>query len=93
MSIPSIKTLNKQRHITKLHEESIFDVILKKCVNEINTTHRHTKKTWVLFNVPRIVLEEIDYSADECVYYLINKFKTFCILHARLMKLSCYIPN
>jgi hypothetical protein len=73
--IPLIHTLKKEKHFTKMQEESIFEIVLKKCIEEINTTHKFSKQTYIIFNVPKIIIEYLNYNQSECLYYLVKQFK------------------
>jgi hypothetical protein len=73
--IPSIKSLKKKKILKEKEDHTIFDIVLNKCIEKINYIDTYTKKTFLVFEVPTIMIGQINYNASECVLYLINKFR------------------
>jgi hypothetical protein len=73
--IPSIKSLKKERILKDNKEQDDFKIVLKKCIEAIDYTHKYTKKTYCIFDVPEILIDIPNYNPKSCMLYIINAFK------------------
>lgn len=71
--IPSIDALHREKSIKENKEMSVFTIVLNKCIEKIIYTNRHTAKTFVLFEVPQILIGYPAYDKKLCIMFLIQK--------------------
>lgn len=71
--IPSIKSLQEERYIKENSKEQIFNIVLNKCIEKIIYTNRQTDKTFVIFEVPKILIGYPSYDMKSCILFIINK--------------------
>lgn len=69
--IPSIESLIKEKNIKDNSKQEIFNIVLKKCIDKIIYTNRHTDKTFVIFEVPKILIGYPSYDINSCIRFLI----------------------
>lgn len=72
-AIPSITALHKEKSIKENSKENIFSIVLNKCVEKIIYTNRHTSQTYIIFEVPKILIGYPNYDMKSCILFLINK--------------------
>lgn len=73
INIPSIGFLQKEKSIKENSKMDIFNVVLNKCIEKIVYTNRHTDKTFVIFEVPKILIGYPMYDMRSCILFLIQK--------------------
>lgn len=71
--IPSIRSLQEEKNNKENSKEQIFNVVLNKCIEKIVYTNRHTDKTFVIFEVPKILIGYPSYDMKSCILFIINK--------------------
>lgn len=71
--IPSIKSLQEEKYVKENSKEQIFMIVLNKCIEKIVYTNRHTDKTFVIFEVPKILIGYPSYDMKSCILFIINK--------------------
>lgn len=71
--IPSIKTLQEEKNVKENSKEQIFNIVLNKCIEKIVYTNRHTDKTFVIFEVPKLLIGYPSYDMKSCILFIINK--------------------
>jgi len=71
--IPSIDSLHKEKLVKDNSKIEIFTTVLNKCVEKIIYTNRHTDQTFVIFDVPQILIGYPSYDLKMCILFLINK--------------------
>lgn len=71
--IPSIDALHKEKTVKENSKFEIFSIVLNKCVEKIVYTNRHTDKTFVIFEVPQILIGYPSYDMRLCILYIINR--------------------
>jgi hypothetical protein len=69
--IPSIESLIQEKNIKDNSKQEIFNIVLKKCIDKIIYTNRHTDKTFVIFEVPKILIGYPSYDINSCIRFLI----------------------
>lgn len=72
--IPSINNLNKEKTTKTKSKLDIFRIVLNKCVEKIVYANRHTDKTFVIFEVPSILIGYPMYDMQACILYLKQQF-------------------
>lgn len=72
-NIPSILSLQKEKTIKENSKLDIFNIVLNKCIEKIVYTNRHTDKTFVIFEVPKILIGYPMYDMRSCILFLINR--------------------
>lgn len=72
-NIPSIDFLQKEKSVKENSKIDIFNVVLNKCIEKIVYTNRHTDKTFVIFEVPKILIGYPMYDMRSCILFLINR--------------------
>ena len=75
MEIPSIKSLKRGITIKDLEDQKLFDIVLNKCIEQIQNTTKYSKKTFCIFNVPNILIGQLNYNPRDCVLYITKEFK------------------
>lgn len=72
-NIPTIDSLQKEKTIKQNSKLDIFNIVLNKCIEKIVYTNRHTDKTFVIFEVPKILIGYPMYDMRSCILFLINR--------------------
>ena len=73
MDIPSINSLHDEKNLKNKSRLDMFGVVLNKCVEKIIYTNRHTDKTFVIFEVPRILIGNPLYDMKSCIIFLMQQ--------------------
>lgn len=73
--IPEIKTLYKEKINKDNSKKNLFNIVLNKCIEKIIYTNKHTDKTFIIFEVPHILIGTPSYDKNACVVFLINELK------------------
>lgn len=68
--IPSLQSLEDERTLKIQMKENIFNIVLSKCVEKIVYTNRHSDKTYILFEVPKIIIGHPSYDLKSCLMFL-----------------------
>ena len=71
--IPSIHSLHAEKNIKEVVKNEIYTVVLNKCIEKVLYTNRHTDKTFVYFEVPKILIGYPLYDMKSCILFLINR--------------------
>jgi hypothetical protein len=72
-SIPSISSLHDEKNTKEKTRNDMFTMVLNKCIEKIIYTNRHTDKTFVIFEVPRILIGFPSYDMNSCIVFLLQK--------------------
>jgi hypothetical protein len=72
-NIPSITSLHQERVVKQNSKIDIFNIVLNKCIEKIVYTNRHTDKTFIIFEVPKILIGYPGYDMKSCILFLINR--------------------
>lgn len=70
--IPSIRSLHEEKHIKTLTTNDIYKTVLNKCIEKIIYTNKHTDKTFVIFEVPKLLIGHSNYNMKSCIHFIIN---------------------
>lgn len=73
MEIPSVSSLNKERDRKLINTNDIYKIVLNKCVEKIVYTNKHTDKSFIIFEVPKILIGYTNYDLISCTIYIINE--------------------
>lgn len=71
-TIPSITSLHKEKNVKEKSKGELFTIVLNKCIEKILYTNRHTDKTYVIFEVPKIMIGYPFYDMKMCILFLIK---------------------
>lgn len=72
-NIPSVDSLNNEKVTKEQSKNKIFQSVLNKCVEKIIYTNRYTDKTFVIFEVPKVLVGYPTYDYTTCILYIINQ--------------------
>lgn len=72
-NIPSINSLHKEKFIKETSKIDIYNIVINKCVEKIVYTNRHTDKTYIIFEIPKILIGYPNYDMKSCILFVINK--------------------
>jgi hypothetical protein len=72
-NIPTIDSLHKERTSKEKSKYDIMNIVLNKCVEKIVYTNRHTDKTYVIFEVPKILIGYPMYDMKSCILFIIQQ--------------------
>lgn len=72
-NLPSINTLHKEKAQKELSRHELYKLVLSKCAEKITYTNRHTDKTFVIFEVPKLLIGFPNYDFKSCILYLMNR--------------------
>lgn len=73
--IPSISSLHEEKDIKEKSKKDMYNIVLNKCVEKILQTNRQTDKTFVIFEVPSILIGYPFYDMQSCTLFLIEQLK------------------
>jgi len=71
--IPTIQALQQEKSTKDNLKNDIFTIVLNKCVEKIVYTNRHTDKTFVIFEVPKILIGQPSYDMNSCILFIMNQ--------------------
>lgn len=73
IKIPSVIKLQEERDEKTKSKNNVFKVILNKCIEKITYTNRYTDKTFIIFEVPKVLIGYPSYDMHACISYIISK--------------------
>lgn len=71
--IPSVSKLHEERDEKIKSKNNVFKVILNKCVEKIVYTNRYTDKTFIIFEIPKVLIGYPGYDMNSCISYMITR--------------------
>lgn len=71
--VPSLLTLHFEKNMKTNINNSIYNIILKKCCEKIKYEN-NIGKTYVIFEVPSLLPDYPNYNIQECILYLNDVF-------------------
>ena len=71
--IPSILSLHKEKSSQENSKNDIYSIVLNKCIDKIKYTNKHTDQTYIVFDVPNILIGYPSYNFKSCILFLINQ--------------------
>lgn len=75
LNIPDIKKLHVDNFLKEKQDEKHYKIVLNNCIEKLNQIHNSLKQTYLVFNVPNILLNFTNYKKDVCLLYLYTNFK------------------
>lgn len=72
-NIPDINILHKEKNVKEKARLDIFNIVLNRCIEKILYTNKHTDKTFVIFEVPNILIGFPSYDRISCTVFLKNQ--------------------
>ena len=77
-NIPSINSLHREKAIKEISRNELYSIVLNKCVEKIIFANKNTDKTYIIFEVPKILIGQPNYDMNACIIYIINKLTKKC---------------
>ena len=74
--IPSISNLHEVQKLKQSNRIEIFNIVLSKCVEKIVYTNRQTDKTFIIFEVPQVLIGYPSYDIKSCILFLKSKLES-----------------
>lgn len=74
--IPSIISLHKEKSTKESSKNDIFNIVLNKIVQKIVYTNRHTDQTYVIFEIPQILIGYPQYDMKSCILFVMNRLSS-----------------
>lgn len=71
--IPNINNLHIEKNTKERAKNEVFTLVLNKCVEKIIFTNKNTDKTFIFFEVPKILIGFPFYDMKSCIIFIINK--------------------
>ena len=71
--IPSISSLQQEKFIKEKSKNDIFNIVLTKIIQKITYTNRHTEQTYIIFEIPKILIEYPQYDMKSCILFIMNQ--------------------
>ena len=71
--IPNINSLHKEQKIKNDTQTNIFNIVLNKCIEKILYTNKFTSNTFIIFEVPHILIGFTSYNRESCILFLMKE--------------------
>jgi hypothetical protein len=71
--IPSIHDLHKEKYKKEKTKTEIYTIVLNKCIERVVNTNRHTDKSYIMFDVPKILIGYPSYDMESCILFIMNE--------------------
>ena len=72
-SIPSITDLYQIRDTREKSKYEMFNIVLNKIIQNIKFTNSNTEKTFVIFEIPRVLIGYPMYNIKACIFFIMDK--------------------
>ena len=76
INIPTISSLHKEKTVKEESKNDIFNIVLNKIIQKIVYTNRHTDQTYVIFEIPQILIGYPQYDMKSCILFVMNRLAT-----------------
>jgi hypothetical protein len=73
VEVPSITSLHQEKFVKETNKIDVYNIVLNKIIEKILYTNRHTDKTYVIFEIPKILIGHPQYDMKSCILFIINK--------------------
>lgn len=87
---PSVNKIIQSREIDKKKLKNCYKNILKSCFKEINEANS-LKRTDIIYKIPHISLNNINYRTEECLTYIEKKLRSLNFDTLRIKNNSLFI--
>jgi hypothetical protein len=74
--IPTIDSLHKEKSEKDNSRKEIYNIVLKKCTEKIVYTNKRTDKTFIIFEVPQVLIGYPSYDLKSCILFLMKRLST-----------------
>lgn len=71
--IPDITILQKEKKEREDAKHNVFNIVLNKCIEKIKTANSNTEHTYIIFEVPKILIGYSNYDSNACILYLMKQ--------------------
>ena len=71
--IPSISSLQQEKSIKVKSKNDIFNIVLTKIIQKITYTNRHTDQTYIIFEIPKMLIEYPQYDMKSCILFVVRR--------------------
>jgi hypothetical protein len=71
--IPSITSLHEEKTLKESSKNDIFKIVLNKIIQKIIYTNKHTEQTYIIFEIPKILIGYPQYDMKSCILFIMNK--------------------
>jgi len=72
-TLPSITSLHEAKTLKESSKNDIFKIVLNKIIQKIIYTNRHTEQTYIIFEIPQILIGYPQYDMKSCLLFIMNK--------------------
>lgn len=76
MNIPSAASLQRYQASRIQSKIDTFNIVLNKCVQKIDYTNKNSEQTFIIFEVPQILIGYPLYDKNACILYIIENLIT-----------------
>lgn len=71
--VPSISSLQYEKQAKDSSKNEIFNIVLNKIIQKIVYTNRHTDQTYIIFEIPQILIGYPQYDMKSCILFVMEK--------------------
>jgi hypothetical protein len=71
--IPKVNLLHQERMVKEKSRNDVFTLVLNKCIEKILYTNKNTDKTFIFFEVPKILIGFPFYDMKSCIIFIMQK--------------------
>ena len=75
IKFPNAESLQKEKNEINKNNLRIYENIMNKCIEKILYTNRYTEQTFTVFDVPKILIGNLQYNRMSCIIYIINELE------------------
>jgi hypothetical protein len=73
--LPDISDLQKKQIFKNKNEYKLFETILNICGTKIKETNEKTNHTFLIYEIPLMIIGHPYYNANNCIKFLINELQ------------------
>lgn len=71
--VPNVNNLHQERSVKEKARNDVFTLVLNKCIEKILYTNKNTDKTFIFFEVPKILIGFPFYDMKSCIIFIMQK--------------------
>lgn len=71
--IPSISSLHQEKSDQENTKNDMYNIVLNKCIDKIKMTNKQTDQTYIMFDVPNILIGYPSYNLKSCILFLMSQ--------------------
>ncbi len=76
LQLPNVNTLHQEKNKKEDIRSQMFKSVLKLCIEKITSTNTHTDNTFIIFELPRVLIGYPAYDIQLCCNYIIRKLQS-----------------